>query len=115
MVESSGRVLAGAEAAAVLRAEVAGKVGALADAGTRVGLATLLVGDDPASEVYVRLKHRRAVEAGLRSFDHRLPATAEQREVEAMVNARLMLGSSPEEFVDRLRERIVAERDYFSP
>ena len=39
-----------------------------------VGLATVLVGDDPASDVYVRRKHEAAQEVGIRSIDHRLPA-----------------------------------------
>ena len=82
---SSGRVLSGTEAGALLRAEVAGRVGALAAMGKRVGLATLLVGNNPASEVYVRIKHRNALEAGIQSYDHRLPATAAQHEVEAFV------------------------------
>lgn len=86
MTDLRGQVLSGVEAGALLRAEVAGRVGALADLGKRVGLATLLVGDDPASEVYVRIKHRYALEAGIRSYDHRLPATAAQHEVEAFVD-----------------------------
>ena len=81
-----GRILSGVEAGAVLRAEVAGRVGALADMGKRVGLATLLVGNDPASEAYVRIKHRKAIEAGIRSYDYRLPVTAAQHEVEAFVD-----------------------------
>lgn len=68
------------------RAEIAGRVGALAADGKRVGLATLLVGDDPASAVYVRNKHKAAEAAGMRSFDHRLPATATQGEVEGLVH-----------------------------
>ncbi len=86
MTPPPGRVLSGTEAGALLRAEVAGRVGALADMGKRVGLATLLVGNNPASEVYVRIKHRNALEAGIRSYDHRLPATAAQHEVEAFVD-----------------------------
>ena len=70
----------------VWRAEIAGRVGALAADGVRVGLATLLVGDDPASHTYVRGKHRAAEEAGIRSFDHRLAATATQNEVEATID-----------------------------
>ena len=70
----------------VWRAEIAGRVGALAADGVRVGLATLLVGDDPASHTYVRGKHRAAEEAGIRSFDHRLAATATQHEVEATID-----------------------------
>lgn len=82
----NGRILSGVEAGALLRAEVAGRVGGLAETGKRVGLATLLVGNDPASEVYVRIKHRQAMAAGIRSHDRRLPATATQHEVEAFVD-----------------------------
>jgi methylenetetrahydrofolate dehydrogenase (NADP+)/methenyltetrahydrofolate cyclohydrolase len=77
----TARILSGTEAAAVWRAEIAGRVGALAADGKRVGLATLLVGDDPASAVYVRNKHKAAEAAGMRSFDLRLPASASQGEV----------------------------------
>ena len=68
------------------RAEVAGRVGALAAADRRVGLATLLVGDDPASQAYLRQKHRAAAEVGIASQDHRLPARATQAEVESFVD-----------------------------
>jgi methylenetetrahydrofolate dehydrogenase (NADP+)/methenyltetrahydrofolate cyclohydrolase len=61
-------------------------VGALAADGKRVGLATLLVGDDPASAVYVRNKHKAAEAAGMRSFDLRLPSAASQEEVEGAVD-----------------------------
>ncbi|MEX1207614.1 MAG: bifunctional 5,10-methylenetetrahydrofolate dehydrogenase/5,10-methenyltetrahydrofolate cyclohydrolase [Acidimicrobiia bacterium] len=81
----TARVLSGTEAAAVWRAEIAGRVGGLAVEGKRVGLATLLVGDDPASAVYVRNKHKAAEAAGMCSFDLRLPASASQREVEEAV------------------------------
>jgi methylenetetrahydrofolate dehydrogenase (NADP+)/methenyltetrahydrofolate cyclohydrolase len=80
------RILSGRDAAAELRAEVAGRVGGLAADGSRVGLATILVGDDPASQVYVRNKHLAAGEVGMRSFDHALPADASQPEVEALVD-----------------------------
>ena len=53
-----------------LRAEIAEEVRQLGD----VGLATVLVGDDPASDIYVRRKHDAAQEVGIRSIDHRLPA-----------------------------------------
>lgn len=49
------------------------------------GLATVLVGQDPASQVYVRMKHRACEEAGIRSIGHELPATATQEEVETLV------------------------------
>ena len=54
-----------------VRADVAREVEAL---GRPVGLATVLVGDDPASATYVRTKRRACAEAGIESFDHELPA-----------------------------------------
>ena len=50
------------------------------------GLAVVLVGDNPASQVYVRSKTRQTLEAGMRSFDHALPATASEEEVLALVH-----------------------------
>jgi len=49
--------------------------------GVKPGLATILLGDDPASQVYVRSKGRAAAEAGMASFDHRLPADTTQAEL----------------------------------
>jgi methylenetetrahydrofolate dehydrogenase (NADP+) / methenyltetrahydrofolate cyclohydrolase len=69
------RLLDGAALAAELRAEVARDVKAIVAAGRRPpSLATILVGDDPASGVYVAAKHRACAEAGIESIDHRLPA-----------------------------------------
>lgn len=79
-------ILSGRESGAVVRAEVAGRVGALSHDGVRVGLATLLVGDDPASKVYVGIKHKAALAAGITSIDRRLPATASQEEVEGVID-----------------------------
>jgi methylenetetrahydrofolate dehydrogenase (NADP+) / methenyltetrahydrofolate cyclohydrolase len=50
-----------------------------------LGLATILVGEDPASEVYVRLKHTDALEVGIRSIDKRLPVETTQEEVLALI------------------------------
>ena len=50
-----------------------------------VGLATVLVGDDPASDVYIRLKHKAATEAGIDARDIRLDANASEAEVLALV------------------------------
>jgi methylenetetrahydrofolate dehydrogenase (NADP+) / methenyltetrahydrofolate cyclohydrolase len=50
-----------------------------------VGLATVLVGDDPASDVYIRLKHKAASEAGIEAIDHRLPATTAEDELVELV------------------------------
>ena len=67
--------------AARVREEVARDVVELGS----LGLATILVGDDPASEVYVRLKHTDALEVGIRSIDKRLPSNAAQDDVLALV------------------------------
>ena len=64
-----------------LRALVAHEVGELGE----LGLATVLVGDDPASQVYIRLKREAAQEAGIRAVDRRLPADTEQEEVLELV------------------------------
>ncbi|HYJ30793.1 MAG TPA: bifunctional methylenetetrahydrofolate dehydrogenase/methenyltetrahydrofolate cyclohydrolase FolD [Allosphingosinicella sp.] len=72
--------------AAGLRARVAAAVAAFAGAtGRPPGLAVVLVGDDPASDVYVRAKVKATREAGMESFEHRLPATASQDELVALV------------------------------
>ncbi|HET9641120.1 MAG TPA: bifunctional methylenetetrahydrofolate dehydrogenase/methenyltetrahydrofolate cyclohydrolase FolD [Allosphingosinicella sp.] len=72
--------------AAWLRDRVAGAVPAFtAGSGRAPGLAVVLVGDDPASQVYVRSKGRATVEAGMASFEHRLPDTASQEELLALV------------------------------
>jgi 5,10-methylene-tetrahydrofolate dehydrogenase/methenyl tetrahydrofolate cyclohydrolase len=72
-----------------IRTEVArGVEKLLADGGPRPGLATVLVGDNPASHTYVKAKQKACSEAGIESFGHELPATATQAEVEGLV-ARL--------------------------
>jgi methylenetetrahydrofolate dehydrogenase (NADP+)/methenyltetrahydrofolate cyclohydrolase len=81
----SATILSGTEVAAVVRAEVAADVAELGRRGRTVGLATLMVGDDPASAVYVRGKHRAADAVGMRSIDVHLEASASQAEVEAAV------------------------------
>ena len=83
----SAQILSGKEVAAEVRAEVAARVEALGAKGKSVGLATVLVGDDPASQVYVRSKHRAAEKAGMLSFDRNLPAAAGQEDVEDAVRA----------------------------
>lgn len=62
------------------------EVQARAKAGKPIpGLATVLVGENPASQAYVKSKHKACLEAGLRSFGHQLPANASQSEVEDLV------------------------------
>lgn len=69
-----------------LRAEVAGRVAALADRGVRPGLAVVLAGDDPASAIYVRNKERAAAEVGIDGRTLRLPATVPLAELEATID-----------------------------
>ena len=81
----SAVVLSGTTVAKAVRAEVAERVAVLAARGKSVGLATVLVGDDPASQVYVRGKHKAAVAAGMLSFDRHLPGSATQADVEELI------------------------------
>jgi len=80
------RVIDGKAFAAGLRARVGTQVGALKDRhGIEPGLAVVLVGENPASEVYVRNKAKQTRAAGMRSFEHRLPATTSQEVLLALV------------------------------
>ena len=73
--------------AAELRAKVAIHAAAFeAQAGRKAGLAVVLVGEDPASQVYVRSKGRATVECGMVSFEHKLPADTTQADLIAMVD-----------------------------
>ena len=54
--------------------------------GRKAGLAVVLVGEDPASQVYVRSKHKATVEAGMESFEHRLPADTSEEDLLALVD-----------------------------
>lgn len=83
----SAQILSGRDVAVVVRAEVAERVAALRARGKTVGLATVLVGDDPASHIYVRNKHRAADKAGMISVDLNLPSDVSQADVIAAVHA----------------------------
>jgi len=79
-------IIDGKAIAADLRAKVATEVARLKrDHGVTPGLAVVLVGTDPASEVYVRSKSKAVIEAGMAPCDHKLPATASEQEVLALV------------------------------
>jgi methylenetetrahydrofolate dehydrogenase (NADP+)/methenyltetrahydrofolate cyclohydrolase len=67
--------------AAKVREEVAASVAEL----DHVGVATVLVGDDPASHIYINLKQKAAAAAGIESFDHRIPADTSQDDVLALI------------------------------
>lgn len=81
-------ILDGKALAARIRGEVRARVERLAQRGVTPGLAVILVGGDPASQVYVRNKLKAATEVGVASFDHTLPATTTQAELLDLV-ARL--------------------------
>lgn len=82
------RLIDGKAFAARLRARIAAEVAALKGRGIVPGLAVVLVGEDPASQVYVRSKGRMTREVGMTSWEHRLPADTPQAELLALV-ARL--------------------------
>jgi len=73
-----GAVIDGKAVAAAVKNDVRARVAALHRQGIVPGLATVLVGDDPASQVYVRNKQRACEDVGMRSFGHRLPVTTGQ-------------------------------------
>ncbi len=85
MESTVSRILDGKAAAQAVRAEVAARVRALRARGVVPGLAVVLVGDDPASQVYVRNKDRAAVEAGFEVRTLRRPASTTQAELVALV------------------------------
>jgi methylenetetrahydrofolate dehydrogenase (NADP+)/methenyltetrahydrofolate cyclohydrolase len=88
-----GETIDGKAVAAAVRGEVRARVARLAERGTTVGLATVLVGDDSASQVYVGMKQKACAEVGIRSLGHRLGATTSQGELEALVRG---LGADPD-------------------
>ena len=85
---SSARVIDGKAVAAEVRERVAREVQELAAAsgGRTPGLATVLVGDDPASHVYVGNKRKQTEEVGMRSVHHGLEASASQEELLALID-----------------------------
>jgi methylenetetrahydrofolate dehydrogenase (NADP+)/methenyltetrahydrofolate cyclohydrolase len=78
-------ILDGKAVAATIRAEVAEGVAELRERGIPVRLDVVLVGDDPASATYVRMKQRDCAEVGIESRAHRLPATTPQGELATLV------------------------------
>jgi methylenetetrahydrofolate dehydrogenase (NADP+) / methenyltetrahydrofolate cyclohydrolase len=79
-------IIDGKAIAQQVRAEVAEEVAAWVNAGNEApGLATVLVGDDPASAVYVGGKQKASAEVGIAGFDHRLPADTPQDDVERLL------------------------------
>lgn len=85
----TARIIDGKRIATELRARIAGEVARVQrENGLTPGLAVVLVGSDPASQVYVRSKHKQTQEAGMASFEHVLPADVAQGDLLALI-ARL--------------------------
>jgi len=83
----TAKIIDGKAAAAEVRARVAGIAAEFArTTGRQPGLATVLVGEDPASAVYVRSKGKATSEAGLASFSHKLPETTSETELLGLVD-----------------------------
>ncbi len=82
----SARIIDGKAVGAAVRERVAGEVAAYgAEAGRVPGLATVIVGDDPASEIYVDMKHKACQEAGMKSVHHGLAAETSEEELLELV------------------------------
>ncbi len=90
----SAKIIDGKEIADKVKAEVSAGVEKMKEeSGYTPGLATVLVGEDPASATYVRMKQRTCEALGIRSIGHQLPADASQEEVETLVRE---LNADPE-------------------
>ncbi len=84
----TAKIIDGKAIAAELREDVAKGVKELiAAGGTQPGLATVLVGDNPASHTYVRMKRKACAKAGIESFHHELPDDSSQEDVEKLVQS----------------------------
>ena len=89
----TAKMIDGKAFAAVVRARVARHVAGLKAQGVTPGLAVVLVGEDPASQVYVRNKHAATVEVGMASFEHKLQSDCSEAELLALVRR---LNADPE-------------------
>src|SRR3979490_321756 len=82
----TARIIDGKLIAAGLRARVGGEVARVQRENKLTpGLAVVLVGNDPASEIYVRSKHKQTQAAGMASFEHVLPADVAQDDLLALI------------------------------
>lgn len=84
----TAQIIDGKAFAARLRTRISAEVGRMAELGITPGLAVVLVGEDPASQVYVRSKGRMTKEVGMASFEHKLPVDTAQDDLLALI-ARL--------------------------
>ncbi|GHG49060.1 bifunctional protein FolD [Sinomonas cellulolyticus] len=79
-------VLDGKKASADIKAELAERIAALKAQGVTPGIATVLVGADPASQLYVGMKHKQSKAIGMNSIQKELPADSTQEQVEALID-----------------------------
>ncbi|HYI46310.1 MAG TPA: tetrahydrofolate dehydrogenase/cyclohydrolase catalytic domain-containing protein [Actinomycetota bacterium] len=89
----TARIIDGKAIAADVRAEVAQEVKELANQDIIPGLATVLVGDDPASKIYVSSKRKMCAEVGIKAWDHDLPASTPEDELVEIIKG---LNSDPD-------------------
>ncbi|GAB4582061.1 MAG: bifunctional methylenetetrahydrofolate dehydrogenase/methenyltetrahydrofolate cyclohydrolase FolD [Anaerolineales bacterium] len=86
MTQHTPQIIDGKAIGAEIRAQIATTIASRLERGLpRPGLATVLVGDNPASEVYVRMKRKTCEELGIESFGHTLPADISQADLEKVV------------------------------
>lgn len=87
-MSTEAKIIDGKSFAAGLRERVGSEVTRLVDEhGLKPGLAVVLVGEDPASEVYVRMKGKATLAAGMKSVEHKLPADTSQEDLLAVVRS----------------------------
>ncbi|WP_115789281.1 bifunctional methylenetetrahydrofolate dehydrogenase/methenyltetrahydrofolate cyclohydrolase [Arthrobacter silvisoli] len=82
----TAKILDGKAASASIKAELTERVAALKARGVTPGIATVLVGADPASQLYVGMKHKQSKAIGMNSIQKELPADATQEQVEALID-----------------------------
>ncbi len=117
----TAQVLDGKAASAAIKTELAERVAALKERGVTPGIATVLVGADPASQLYVGMKHRQSEAIGMNSIQRELPADATQEQVEALIDELnadpachgyiVQLPLPKHLDTDRILERIDPEKD----
>ncbi|MEP7369274.1 MAG: tetrahydrofolate dehydrogenase/cyclohydrolase catalytic domain-containing protein, partial [Dermatophilaceae bacterium] len=82
----TARTLDGKATLATIKAELKGRIAALAERGVVPGLGTIRVGEDPGTKWYVNAKHKDCAEVGIASIRYDLPTGATQSEVEAVID-----------------------------
>ena len=117
----TAQVLDGKAASAAIKTELAERVAVLKEHGVTPGIATVLVGADPASQLYVGMKHRQSEAIGMNSIQRELPADATQEQAEALIDELnadptchgyiVQLPLPKHLDTDRILERIDPEKD----